>query len=173
MQKSDKHFRYAPNEWIVHINYGIGQVAAIENKFIGNNETTYYRIETNNSIIWVPVEGNDDLLRPVTPPEEFRQAMAVLRRPSRQMSSAYQSRLARIRKAKDKGTPQALARIIRDLWARQKRKGKLSNTEGQALRNLIDRLMAEWSVSMDMDEDQTSERLYTLLQQHALPASGA
>jgi len=91
----------------------------------------------------------------------------VLKRPSRLMSTSFQTRLARIRKAKAKGTPQALARIVRDLWSRKARRGKLSNTEKWALRDMINQLLAEWSVSLDMDESQTSKKLYAILRQTA------
>jgi RNA polymerase-interacting CarD/CdnL/TRCF family regulator len=89
------------------------------------------------------------------------------------MSTIFQSRLACIRQAEAKGTPQALARTVRDLWARQKRRGKLSNTEGLALRQMIDRLLAEWSISLEMDENQMSKKFYALLHQHALAVESA
>ena len=158
---------YSPGDWIVHDAYGIGQIIAIEHKSIGNKEATYYRIDTDDSTLWVPL-GGESLLRLLAPPEEFAEATAVLKRPSRQMSANYRSRLARIRRAQASGTPQALARIVRDLWARQQRQGKLSKTENQALREMSSQLLAEWSVSMKMDENRAREKFYTLLRQHAL-----
>lgn len=161
---------FAPGDWIVHESHGIGQIVAIESNSIGDKETTYYRIDMDNSTIWVPL-GGEELLRDLASPEEFAQAVAILQRPSRRMSSAYRSRLARIRKAKDKGTPKALARMVRDLWARQKRQGKLSKTENQALRDMLDQLLAEWSISTGMDESKTSEKVFSLLHQNAMPAA--
>lgn len=158
---------FSPDDWIVHEDHGIGQIISIDKKSLGSKETTYYRIKVTDYTVWVPVD-KDDLLRPVRSSEDFSQAIDVLKRPSRQMSTVFQSRLARIRKAKDKGTPKALARVVRDLWARQKRRGKLSNTEHDALRNMIQQLLAEWSVSMGIDKKKTREKLYLLLRRNAL-----
>ncbi len=162
--------RYSPGEWIVHDAHGIGQVIAIENKKIGNKEADYYRIDTEDCTLWVPLDG-ENLLRVLAAPEEFAEATAVLKRPSRQMSADYRSRLARIRRAQAKGTPQALARTVRDLWAREQRHGKLSKTENQALRDIFSQLLNEWSVSMGMNEKLTREKIYTLLRQYALPTA--
>ncbi len=157
---------YSPGDWIVHTNLGIGQVTAIENKTIGNEKTTYYRIEADQMMVWVPID-EPECLRAVASPAAFAEATAVLQRPSQRMSTAFQIRLARIRKAEANGTPQALARIVRDLWARRRRRGQLSNTEDQAMRKMIDTLLSEWAVSLNMDEHQAKNQFYSLLQQHA------
>ena len=159
---------YSPGDWIVHDAHGIGQIITIENKAIGSKEAVYYRIDTENCTLWVPLDA-EDVLRFLATPEEFAEATAVFKRPSRQMSTNYRSRLAHIRRAQDKGTPKALARIVRDLWARQQSRGKLSKTENQALRDLFAQLLTEWSVSMEMEEKRTREQIYSLLQQNALP----
>ena len=159
---------YSPGDWIVHEAHGVGQIIAIENKSIGDKEAGYYRIDTEDCTLWVPLDG-EDLLRVLATPEEFAEATAILKRPSQQMSTNYRSRLARIRRAQDKGTPSALARIVRDLWARQQRRGKLSKTENQALRDIFAQLLTEWTVSMGTDESKTREKIYALLQKNALP----
>lgn len=164
---ADTYSTYSPGDWVVHDAHGIGQIIAIENKSIGDKEADYYRIDTEDSTLWVPL-GGESLLRLLAPPEEFAEATAVLKRPSRQMSTNYRSRLARIRRAQASGTPRALARIVRDLWARQQRQGRLSKTENQALREMSSQLLAEWSVSMNMEENKAREKFYTLLRQHAL-----
>jgi len=97
----------------------------------------------------------------------------VLKRPSRKMNGHFQTRIARIRKVSREGNPVMLARTVRDLWARRSRRGQLSNTEESAWRRLVDRLIAEWTVSMDLNEDQANKRLYNLLEEHALPSIAA
>jgi len=148
---NDKSLTFASGDWIVHSGHGIGKIVAIEEKSLGNNkEKPYYRIETEDITLWVPVE-DDNLLRRVTPPEDFEKAVAVLERPSKRMSSTYQSRLARIRKAQAKGTPRALAQVLRDLW--------------------ISEFLAEWSVSVGIKKSKVRKKLYSLLRQNALPAA--
>lgn len=166
-EKGEIHF--APGDWIVHDNHGVGRVTAIEDKRIGSKETSYYRVETDQTTMWVPVEKHT-LLRPVISSDDLQQIVAILKRPSRQMSPVFQSRMVRIRQAEAKGTPQALARVVRDLWARQKRRGSLSNTEGQALRDMTDQLLAEWSVCVQKEKSQIRKKLYSLLRQNSLTA---
>ncbi|MCB8924608.1 MAG: hypothetical protein H6652_03165 [Ardenticatenaceae bacterium] len=165
---------FSPDDWIVHRHYGIGQVKAVETKAIGEEETTYYKIDAHNdSTIWVPVTSEEDLLRPAASEDEFAEVVQVLKRPSRKMNGHFQTRIARIRKVSREGNPVMLARTVRDLWARRSRRGQLSNTEESAWRRLVDRLIAEWTVSMDLNEDQANKRLYNLLEEHALPSIAA
>lgn len=165
---------FSPNDWIVHRHYGIGQVKAVETKAIGEEATTYYKIAAHNdSTIWVPVTSEEDLLRPAASQDEFAEVVQVLKRPSRKMNGHFQTRIARIRKVSREGNPIMLARTVRDLWARRSRRGQLSNTEESAWRRLVDRLIAEWTVSMNLDEDQANKRLYHLLEEHALPSVAA
>ena len=165
---------FSPDDWIVHRHYGIGQVKAVETKAIGEEETTYYKIDAHNdSTIWVPVTSEEDLLRPAASEEQFAEVVQVLKRPSRKMNGHFQTRIARIRKVSREGNPVMLARTVRDLWARRSRRGQLSNTEESAWRRLVDRLIAEWTVSMDLNEDQANKRLYNLLEAHALPSIAA
>lgn len=162
--------KFSAGDWIIHNTHGIGKVIAIEEKsFAKQPEKIYYRIETDEITIWVPAD-QDEVLRMLPPPEEYDRAVAILKQPSRRMSPAFKSRLARIRQARAAGTPQALARIVRDLWARQKRRGQLSNTEKVALRDLINQLLAEWSLSTGLAKSQLSKKFYSLLRQNALPA---
>ncbi|MEZ4589731.1 MAG: CarD family transcriptional regulator [Chloroflexota bacterium] len=165
---------FSPDDWIVHRHYGIGQIKAVETKAIGEEETTYYKIAAHNdSTIWVPIGNEEALLRRAASKDEFAEVVLVLQRPSRKMNAQFQTRLARIRKVSREGNPVMLARTVRDLWARRSRRGQLSNTEETAWRRLVDRLIAEWSVSMGLDETQANQKLYSLLERHALPSVAA
>jgi len=165
---------FAPGDWIVHRHYGIGQVKAIETKAIGEEETTYYKIDAHNdSTIWAPVTSEEELLRPVASEEEFAEVLQVLQRPSRKMNSHFQTRVARIREVSREGNPVKLARTVRDLWARRSRRGQLSNTEESHWRRLTDRLIAEWTVSMGMDETQVNQEMYNLLEENALATASS
>jgi CarD family transcriptional regulator len=160
---------FSPGDWIVHCNYGIGQIKAIETKKIGEEATTYYKIEAqNNSTIWAPVTSEESLLRPAASEDEFAEVVQVLKRPSRKMNARFQTRIARIRQVSREGNPVKVAQTVRDLWARRSRRGQLSNTEESAWRSLTDRLIAEWTISMGLDETQANQKMYNLLEEHAL-----
>jgi len=158
---------YAPKQWIVHRHYGVGQVLGIETKSISGEENDYYRIKTRNSTIWVAIDQLDEnQFRPVVTPQEFDEVLAILERPPRQMKANFNARKRRINQVKFKNSPLALARIVRDLWGRQSRRGSLSNTEHSALRRFTRRLLAEWSVCMRVDVPEAQKRLYALLQKN-------
>ncbi len=163
---------FSPGDWIVHRHYGIGQIKAIETKAIGEEETTYYKIDAHNdSTIWAPVTSEEDLLRPAASEEEFAEVLQVLQRPSKKMNSHFQTRIARIRKVSREGNPVKLARTVRDLWARRSRRGQLSNTEESHWRRLTDRLVAEWTVTMGKDEAEVNQEMYSLLEENAVASA--
>ena len=160
---------FSPNDWIVHRHYGIGQITAVETKAIGETETTYYKVEAHNgSTIWVPVTSEAELLRPAASEDEFAEVVQVLKRPCRKMNTHFQARVARIRKVNRESNPVKLARTVRDLWGRRSRRGQLSNTEETLWRRLTNRLIAEWTVSMGLDEGQANQKMQALLEKYAL-----
>ncbi|HEX6387686.1 MAG TPA: CarD family transcriptional regulator [Anaerolineae bacterium] len=156
---------FSPKDWIVHRHYGVGQVLGTETKTISGEENDYYKIKTRNSTIWVAVDQLDEgHFRPLATPQEFREVLAVLERPPRKMKQHFNSRKRRINQVEAKNSPLALARMIRDLSGRQKRRGSLSNTEHSALRRFTKRLLAEWSICMNVDVKEAQKRLHGLLQ---------
>ena len=162
---SETNELYAPGQWIVHRHYGVGQVLGTETKCISGEENDYYRIKTRNSTIWVAIDQLDvEQFRPMATPQEFDEVLAILQRPPRRMKANFNSRKRLINQVKSKNSPLALARIVRDLWGRQHRRGSLSNTEHSALRSFTKRLLAEWSVCMRVDVKEAQKRLHALLQ---------
>jgi CarD family transcriptional regulator len=149
--------------WIVHKRYGIGQIQGVEQKNISGEPADYYRVETHNSIVWLPVDDlNKDAFRALASQEEFEEAVAILQRTPRQMPSNFNSRKKRIREVKAKNSIRAIARLVRDLWYRQTGR-TLSNTEHRALRRFMQRLAAEWSVCRGMDTEEAREHVYDIL----------
>jgi CarD family transcriptional regulator len=149
--------------WIVHKRYGIGQIQGVEEKNISGEPADYYRVETHNSIVWLPVEDlNKDAFRALASPEEFEEAVDILQRPPRQMASNFNTRKKRIREVMGKNSLRAIARLVRDLWYRQTGR-TLSNTEHRALRRFMKRLTAEWSVCRDIEAEEAREHVYDIL----------
>lgn len=138
---------FAVGDWIVHSQYGIGQLKGVDVKGISGEDIKYYRIETSDSTFWVPFDQMDsDKLRPVSTSKEIEQAIAALQKPPQEMSSNYKIRQIRIKEALVGNTPQAFARIIRDLRAQQRKKGVLNESERNAFRILKERLIEEWAI---------------------------
>ena len=164
MNKEQKAYR--KGEWVVHQSYGVGQIQGIETRQISGEENRYYhlKLKTSSSHIWIPVAKLAEDARPLTPPEKFQKAVAVLERPAHQMASQLNQRTRRIAEVRSQNSPTALARLLRDLWARQKERGALSQTETNALRRITQRFLGEWAVCMGLDLEAAEEKMHQRLQ---------
>ncbi|MDX1616130.1 MAG: CarD family transcriptional regulator [Candidatus Promineifilaceae bacterium] len=162
---TDKTPVFETGDWIVHLHHGVGQIQSRSVKRIGDHESEYFRIEMRDSTLWVPVDKMDeDTFRPIADEEEFNEALEVLQESPYRMASNFNKRKSRIRKLESKHSFVALARIVRDLWARQKRKS-LSNTEETALRRTTKRLLSEWAICTGEQVEEAEHKLYSLLRE--------
>ena len=156
---------FSNKDWVVHRQYGIGQIQGTETKAISGEEDTYYRLEMANGTVWVPVDKmTEDLFRPVATEEEIDQVKRVLQRKPNKMDGNYKRRRKRIKTVEMGDSLLDLARLVRDLWCRHKNR-TLSNTEQTALRRVTDRLVNEWAVCMDLEMEEAHRRLEDLLRE--------
>ncbi len=160
---------YAEGNWLVHSYYGIGQIKGIEVKDISGASVDYFRIQTTDSTYWVPVDRMDsEKMRPVSTLEEFRLTIAILQRPPKEMSPDHQVRKTRIQRVQHQNMPEDIARLIRDLRARQRNKGKYNLDENNVIRTLKQRLVNEWSIVAGKSEEEIASSLDALLDQKQL-----
>ncbi len=170
MEETHVHVK---GDWIVHSQFGTGQIAGVDVKEISGEKTQYYKIKTNNSTFWVPVDQMDsEMLRPLSTPEEIEQAIATLQKPPKKMSSNYKLRQLRIQKAQIRNTPKAIARIIRDLRAFKRDKGALNRTERSAFRAFKQQLVEEWAIVTDTKNENVAVQLDNLLDPNQVSSDG-
>lgn len=156
--------KYEPGDWVVHCYHGVGRIKAAERKRMGGKETTYFRIEMVDSMIWIPVKTMDNgKIRSVAKKTDFQQAIEVLTRQPGEMDSNLNIRRVRINEVIAENKPVTTARLVRDMFARQQAKGTMNETERRAYRTLCDRLTQEWAVCMDIDVKMASDLLDQLL----------
>lgn len=156
---------YHPGDWIVHLHHGVGEIECIEEKELGGDSTTYYKVNTKTKTLWVPLDKAENRwFRPLASPEEFDEIIEILQRPPREMHSNHNTRKKRINTVKSSGSLRELARLIRDLWGRREQR-RLNNTEERALRRFTDRFLREWSVAKGLDEEEARHRMRELLQE--------
>jgi RNA polymerase-interacting CarD/CdnL/TRCF family regulator len=135
---------YAVEDWLAHTYYGIGQIKGIEVKDISGASVDYFRIQTSDSTFWVPVDRMDsEKMRPVTTLEEFGLVIAILQRPPKAMSADHKVRKTHMEHVQEQNMPEEMARLMRDLRARQRDKGKYSLDENNVVRTLKQRLADE------------------------------
>ncbi len=81
------------------------------------------------------------------------------------MAQNFNTRKSRIKRVMTENSIVSIARVVRDLSGRRKRRRTLSKTEDSALRKLKDRLLAEWVVATGLDEEEAREKLKELLEE--------
>lgn len=165
--------KYKPGDWIVHCHHGVGRIKAAEKKRMGGKETTYFRIEMADSMIWIPVGTIDDgKVRSVAKKTDFKQAIEVLARQPGEMDSNINIRRVRINKVITENKPVPTARLVRDMFARQQTKGTMNEGERRAYRALCDRLIQEWAVCMEIEVETAHDLLDQLLRTRPKTAIG-
>ena len=168
-----KQAKYAPGDWIVHCYHGVGRISATERMQVGEKENTYFRMEQPDGTIWIPLALIDgEQVRPVSKKADFRQAIEVLSRDPIEMNSIMNLRKLRINRDIEENTPVATARLVRDLWARQRDKGMLNDSERRALQDLRNRLVQEWAVCMGLHIMQARQELEKKLGSTRPPEEG-
>jgi RNA polymerase-interacting CarD/CdnL/TRCF family regulator len=155
---------YQSGDWIVHKHYGIGQIRGVEEKMISGEPAPYFRVISERSTFWVPVENSvqSEYIRPVPTAEDCQEVVEVLQRPARLMPDDFRTRKRHISEVENGDSLVDVARLVRDLWARRADK-TLNGTEHRALRDLKERLLEEWSVSTGIDKSECKGRMHSLL----------
>ena len=161
---------YHPGDWIVHLHHGVGEIASIEEKELGGDRSTYYKVVTDDSTLWVPLDKAENRwFRPVCSRDEFDEIIDILRRPPQEMHNNHLARKRRIHSVKSNGSLEEMARLIRDLWGRRTER-QLNNTEENALRRFTERLLREWAVCMGVDEEEARDHMQEILQKSTAQA---
>jgi RNA polymerase-interacting CarD/CdnL/TRCF family regulator len=157
---TDNAINYDQGDWIVHCHYGVGRIEDIEHKRVSDEENTYFRIKTADSVFWMPVEHMDtEQIRSIADERRFQEALEVLSKPANEMASTASKRKARIKQVTINNIPKETARLIRDLRARRREKNGLYHSEWKALRNLTMRFLQEWTVSVGLTMGQARRKL--------------
>lgn len=160
--------KLAEGDWIVHSNYGLGQVQGEDTKVLEGEATDYYIVKTDSALYWLPQDGLDtDAIREIAPEKQFQRALKEIKAQPNVLDSDYRKRRARIVEVFSSNAVVEFAKLIRDLywWRRHKH---LNEIEKRALDLLKERFAREWSVAADIKEAEALSKL-----EHTLVVSPA
>ena len=150
-------------DWVVHANYGLGQVQGEDTKVLEGEKQDYYIVQTEAATYWLPKNRiHSDSIREVAPAKQFRQALKVIEEEPIQMDQDYRKRRARIVEVFSSNTLVEFAKLMRDLYWRRRQK-TLNENEKRALELLRERFAREWSVSADIQEEEALSALESTL----------
>jgi RNA polymerase-interacting CarD/CdnL/TRCF family regulator len=153
------HKVYEQGDWVVHSVYGIGQITAIETKDISGEPTRYYRVKTDQSILWIPMDAVEGpKVRPPANEERLLEALTCFEEPAEPLPTRYDQRRQQLRKMRAKSGVSNLVRLLRDLYA-HKQEHSLRLSERRFLEQLQARLILEWTLAGDLSALEAEQRL--------------
>jgi CarD family transcriptional regulator len=156
---------YAKGDWIVHSRYGVGQVLGKDKKKLNGKENTYLKVKTANSEFWLPANHTDvEHIRPVAYKSTFQNTLTTIRKKPRELSDNFRIRQKNIAEILDNGALIKVARLIRDLHARQYSK-QLTMNEQDIYNRIKARFVDEWAISAEMAPQEANRRLDEALMQ--------
>ena len=155
---------YETGAWIVHAEYGVGQVKGVVKKDISGKMTRYVKIKANQSTFWLPEsEMGKIAIRPLSTQKQLQQAIACLQEPPNEMPTNYKDRHKQIQEARTNNSLLSVAQIIRDLRAQSRRKGNLTTSENRAWHALKNQFTEEWAILSGMSTEQADSKLEQML----------
>lgn len=153
---------FRQGDWIVHHQYGPGQIVGREKKLIEGESVSCYRVETANSVLWLPEDAEfKTRIRPIAAPSTMRKAIRILKGPADPMASAFHKRRQRIREDSLDGSLMTTATLIRDLYGRKGRRS-LNENELRSLQRLSEYFVLEWSLSFDIPLEEARQAFNAL-----------
>jgi CarD family transcriptional regulator len=154
---------FAEGDWIKHPYHGVGQITGLEQKTLGGEEKTFYRVDTDDSTYWIPIEDADEsAARLVVSEESLKKSLEILSEEPEIMADHYRARRGRIREVRESGRLTRVAKLVRDLAGRRHRES-LNSTERRAYREFRQSLIAEWARVEGISKEKAESRLRKFL----------
>jgi len=152
-------------DWIVHLIYGVGQVKKLEERPIGGVQQMCYHVRIEDGVFWLPLDNADnERVRPIASPKLIQRALNAMKRAPKKMAGNFQTRRKRIREVSLDGNLSTDLKLVRDLNARQFKKG-LNDTEQDAFNAIVKRFCQEWSLSKGIEIQEARHKLERFLQE--------
>lgn len=154
---------FVKGNWIVHIYYGVGQVKRLEKKCLDGKKTIYYRVEGKDGTFWLAVNKADTKrVRPIASQKQLNSAIQAIKEQPREFTEDYKQRQIFMNESKSRGSLLEIACLVRDLsyWEVEKH---LNLSEKEMLEHLKNRLSMEWSIVLDIKQQEARTELNELL----------
>ena len=156
---------YSLGDMVIHRSYGVGHIDSIETKPINGIEVECFKVITENSVYWFPIDSLDNpRFHRVASQELIQEAIEILQSAPDDLENDPLLWQERIDDVQAGGDFLAISGLVRDLSA-LKAKKKLNRIQDQALSNLEDRLLREWAASSEVDVISIRPMLRAYLQE--------
>lgn len=154
---------YTIGDWVVHRNYGIGQILSVESKSIGGQKVRCFKIQTIEGTYWASIQNmGNPRMRPLASQDQIQQALSEFIEEPPEAETDHQAWKKRIKQVQWEGSLIDVVKIIRDLTAKNDKK-RLNDYETKALKRFTDLLIGEWSAIMGLKRQTVEEKLNSLI----------
>jgi RNA polymerase-interacting CarD/CdnL/TRCF family regulator len=148
---------------VMHWTYGFGEIVKLEERVLNDKSILYYAVKSSNLTIWVPADDNlESRLRPPTSPKEFEKLFKILTGSEEPLSDDRHERKTYLVELLKDGRAESLCRVIRDLFAYQKRKS-LNENDQHLMKRVQSVLLGEWEFSLSVPPTQAASDLHRML----------
>ncbi len=147
-------------EWIVHKQYGVGQIKAIEKKVINGKVCEYFRVRINEGVYWLPIAKIPDRVRAVSSKYKLSKALRLIRNIPDVLPKNYKIRNKEVAERAEGATLQAKGELIRDLHARKCLEGtNTSIVDDRQLITLRQQFLREMAVILKIETEEAEKKL--------------
>jgi RNA polymerase-interacting CarD/CdnL/TRCF family regulator len=141
----EQEMHYSIGEWVVHSQYGVGQIKKTEVLPLHGEQTECFRVQVKDGAFWFPTDTSENpRIRPVESQEIISKVIKNLRRKPGNLEKDKKYWTQRIKEIPLDGDLVIISKLIRDLSA-QKTQKRLNDSQIRALSKLSDRLIHEWA----------------------------
>lgn len=160
--------KYKIGDWLVHHQFGVGEIKDIIEKGLEEDRKTFYKVKTKKNTYWLPVGDEDnDRVEPLRNKKEFNTMLEILAAKPEKIASNHKSRNKEIHERWKEGTLESRARLMRDLSGRLNRKS-LNFNERQLLKKIQTQFIDEWLlVDPKIDGKEAKQKVQQALQESA------
>lgn len=141
----EQKMHYSIGEWVVHSQYGVGQIKKTEVMPFHGKQTECFRVQVKDGAFWFPTSTSENpRIRPIESQEILAKVIKNLRRKPSNLEKDKKYWHQRIKETPLDGDWVNISKLIRDLSAQQSQK-RLNDSQIKTLSKLSERLIHEWS----------------------------
>jgi RNA polymerase-interacting CarD/CdnL/TRCF family regulator len=158
--------RFKVGDQVVHTSHGSGQIVAIEEKRLSNNETRlFYAVVINQSTVWVPVESDSDSsLRLLVSNSALAHCRELLKGRPAPLNADRRQRALELNQRLRRSSFEMQCEVVRDLSAHGWPK-PLSAGDVSALRKIRADVCLEWAAAAGVPPLDATLEITALLQE--------
>ncbi|MFO7944652.1 MAG: CarD family transcriptional regulator [Anaerolineales bacterium] len=154
---------FSKGDWVFHLYHGVGEIQGIEEKVLGDESETYYKVQARKGIYWIPItESESERIRPVVSNKDLKKALDILKSPPEKMADKHTTRKSRITQITKEGELEGFCALLRDLQGKRVR-DKLNTTEQRAHRKLKKKIASEWAATKEISVREATKKLNKIL----------